>query len=164
LQKTILVAEDRDTSRELICTVLNAAGYSVIEACDGREAIDRALAKQADLVILDLYMPHTDGFGVLRRLRAEERYTGVPIIALTASAMAGDCERAIASGFTAYISKPVKMADLRRAIGGWLAEAPGPLAQTNAHLIQDKLTNTAIDRVKGARQAEAPIKGARQGE
>jgi CheY-like chemotaxis protein len=122
LAKTILVAEDRDASRELICTVLTAAGYAVVEARDGREAIERALGTQADLVILDLYMPHTDGFGVLQRLRAESRYLGVPIIALTASAMAGDCERAIASGFTAYISKPVGMADLRRAIGGLLGE------------------------------------------
>jgi CheY-like chemotaxis protein len=122
LAKTILVAEDRDTSRELICTVLSAAGYSIVEACDGRQAIERALETQADLVILDLYMPHTDGFGVLERLRADVRYTGVPIIALTASAMAGDCERAIASGFTAYISKPVKMADLRREIGQLLGE------------------------------------------
>lgn len=122
MAKTILVAEDRDASRELICTVLTAAGYSVVEACDGREAIERALETQADLVILDLYMPHTDGFGVLERLRAEERYRGVPIIALTASAMAGDCERAIASGFTAYISKPVGMADLRRAVGSLLVE------------------------------------------
>lgn len=122
MAKTILVAEDRDTSRELICTVLSAAGYSVVEACDGRQAIERALETQADLVILDLYMPHTDGFGVLQRLRAEKRYTAVPIIALTASAMAGDCERAIASGFTAYISKPVKMSDLRREIGQLLGE------------------------------------------
>ena len=123
MAKTILVAEDRDTSRELICTVLSAAGYDVIEACDGREAIERALEAQADLVILDLYMPHTDGFGVLTRLRAEDRYRSVPIIALTASAMTGDCERAIASGFTAYISKPVKMSDLRREIGQLLGEA-----------------------------------------
>jgi CheY-like chemotaxis protein len=122
LTKKILVAEDRDASRELICTVLNAAGYSVIEASDGREAIERALETQADLVILDLYMPHTDGFGVLQRLRAEERYADTPIIALTASAMAGDSERAIALGFTAYISKPVKMADLRNAIGELLKE------------------------------------------
>jgi CheY-like chemotaxis protein len=117
LAKTILVAEDRDASRELIRTVLTAAGYVVVEACDGREAIERALETQADLVILDLYMPHIDGFGVLARLRGEERYSSVPIVALTASAMAGDHERAIASGFTAYISKPVSMEELRRAVG-----------------------------------------------
>ena len=118
------MAEDRDASRELIRTVLTAAGYAVVEACDGRDAIERALDMQADLVILDIYMPHTDGFGVVQRLRAEKRYAGVPIIALTASAMAGDRERAIASGFTEYISKPVKMADLRRAIGDLLGEVP----------------------------------------
>jgi two-component system cell cycle response regulator DivK len=122
LAKTILVAEDRDASRELVCTVLAAAGYAVLEARDGQEAIERALEVQADLVILDLYMPHTDGFGVLRRLRAEDRYQGTPIIALTASAMAGDAERAIESGFTAYISKPVKMAHLRSEIGKLLGE------------------------------------------
>jgi CheY-like chemotaxis protein len=122
LARTILVAEDREASRELICTVLTAAGYVVIEARDGREAIECALETRADLIILDLYMPHTDGFGVLQRLRAEERYANTPIIALTASAMAGDSERAIALGFTAYISKPVGMADLRRAIGGFLGE------------------------------------------
>jgi CheY-like chemotaxis protein len=122
LPKTILVAEDRDASRELLSTVLTAAGYSVIEASNGGEAISRALETAVDLVILDLYMPHTDGFGVLQRLRAEESYAGVPILALTASAMAGDYERAIASGFTAYISKPVKMADLRREIGRLLNE------------------------------------------
>ena len=69
MAKTILVAEDRDASRELLCTVLTAAGYVVVEACDGREAVERALETQADLVILDLYMPHTDGFGVLARFR-----------------------------------------------------------------------------------------------
>ena len=122
MAKTILVAEDRDASRELVCTVLSASGYSVVEARDGREAIERALETQADLVILDLYMPHTDGFGVLQRLRAEDRYKVTPIIALTASAMAGDAERAIDLGFTAYISKPVKMAHLRIEIGKLLGE------------------------------------------
>ncbi len=80
--KTILVAEDRDASRELIRTVLTAAGYAVVEARDGREAIERALENPADLVILDLYMPHTDGFGVLARLRGDEHYAKVPIVAL----------------------------------------------------------------------------------
>jgi two-component system cell cycle response regulator DivK len=122
LAKTILVAEDRDASRELVLTVLSAAGYSVLEARDGREAIECALETQADL-ILDLYMPHTDGFGVLQRLRAEERYKATPIIALTASAMSGDAERAIELGFTAYISKPVKMAQLRIEIGKLLGES-----------------------------------------
>lgn len=121
--KTILVAEDRDASRELIRTVLTAAGYAVIEARDGREAIERALETPADLVILDLYMPHTDGFGVLARLRSDARYAKVPIVALTASAMAGDREKAIASGFSEYISKPVNLALLRQEVGRLLGSS-----------------------------------------
>ncbi len=66
--KTILVAEDRDASRELICTVLCAAGYKVIEARDGREAVGTAPseAMAVDLVLVDLHMPHLDGFAVAR--------------------------------------------------------------------------------------------------
>src|SRR4051794_28732290 len=114
--KTILVAEDRETSRELIHALLTAAGYNGAEARDGREAVERARETQADLVILDLHMPHIDGFGVLGILRADPRYREAPIIALTASAMAGDRERAIAGGFSEYISKPVNMSHLRREI------------------------------------------------
>ena len=114
--KTILVAEDRDASRELIRTVLTAAGYNVVEARDGQEAVERAVVTTTDLVLLDLYMPHLDGFAVLAALRARAEYAHVPVIALTASAMAGDRERAIESGFSEYISKPVNMAYLRREI------------------------------------------------
>jgi two-component system cell cycle response regulator DivK len=121
--KTLLVAEDRDASRELIRTVLTAAGYAVVEARDGREAIERALETPADLVILDLYMPHTDGFGVLARLRDDDHYAKVPIVALTASAMAGDREKAIACGFSEYISKPVNLTLLRQEVGRLLGNS-----------------------------------------
>ena len=121
--KTILIAEDRDASRELIRTVLAAAGYAVVEARDGREAIERAFQTPADLVILDLYMPHTDGFGVLACLRDDEHYSKVPIVALTASAMAGDREKAFASGFSEYISKPVNLALLRQEVGRLLGNS-----------------------------------------
>jgi CheY-like chemotaxis protein len=114
--KTILVAEDRDVSRELIHSVLTASGYNVVLAEDGRQALEKAATLRADLVILDLYMPHVDGFGVLQELRADPRYTKVPVIALTASAMAGDRDKAIQAGFSEYISKPVNIAQLRREV------------------------------------------------
>jgi CheY-like chemotaxis protein len=113
---TILIAEDRDASRELIRAVLTAGGYDVVEARDGREALECAVRLRADLVILDIHMPHLDGFEVLERLRALDHYARVPVIALTASAMAGDRERAIASGFSEFISKPVNLALLRREV------------------------------------------------
>ena len=114
--KTILVVEDRDASRELLNVVLTAAGYRVVEAVDGQEAIARAAEVQADLVILDIHLPHIDGFGVLAHLRADPVYAQVPIIALTASAMAGDRDSVLAAGFSEYISKPVNMSLLRREV------------------------------------------------
>lgn len=114
--KTILVAEDRDVSRELIHSILTASGYNVVLAEDGRQALEKAGAIRADLVILDLYMPHVDGFGVLRELRADPHYARVPVIALTASAMSGDRDKAIEAGFSEYISKPVNIGQLRREV------------------------------------------------
>jgi len=114
--KTILVAEDRDASRELLTVVLSSAGYNVVQAADGEEALARAAESTADLVILDIHMPRLDGYGVIRQLRANPVYASVPVIALTASAMTGDRDSVIAAGFTEYISKPVNMSMLRREI------------------------------------------------
>jgi two-component system cell cycle response regulator DivK len=122
--KTILVAEDRDASRELISIVLTAAGYHVVLAADGEEALARAAETLADLVILDIHMPRLDGFGVIRHLRADPSYASVPVIALTASAMAGDRDSVLSAGFSEYISKPVNMSLLRREIARLLENRP----------------------------------------
>ena len=120
--KRILVAEDRPASLELIRTVLDSAGYEVIEAADGQEAVAKACSTPIDLVLLDLQMPKMDGFMVLAELRKDPRFISVPIVALTASAMQGDRERALSAGFSAYVAKPVNLAILRfeieRLIGG----------------------------------------------
>jgi CheY-like chemotaxis protein len=111
--KRILVAEDRPGSLELIRTVLENAGYEVIEAMDGQQAVDKAFDNPVDLILLDLQMPKIDGFGVLTRLRRDPRFRNIPIVALTASVMQGDRERALAAGFSSYIPKPVDLAMLR---------------------------------------------------
>lgn len=111
--KRILVAEDRPGSLELIRTVLESAGYEVIEALDGQEALDKAFGNSVDLILLDLQMPKIDGFGVLAHLRRDSRFRNVPVVALTANAMQGDRERALAAGFSSYIAKPVDLAMLR---------------------------------------------------
>lgn len=120
--KRILVAEDRPGSLELIRTVLESSGYEVIEAIDGQEAVEKASGNPVDLFLLDLQMPKVDGFGVVAQLRKDPRFTNTPIVALTASAMHGDRERALAAGFSSYIAKPVDLAALRselnRLIGG----------------------------------------------
>lgn len=114
--KKILIAEDRPSSRELIRTVLEGCGYSVAEAVDGRQAVELAKRENPDLLIVDLQMPALDGLGVLAELRRDERFADVPIVALTASAMQGDRERALEAGFTEYITKPVNLRFLRQEI------------------------------------------------
>jgi two-component system cell cycle response regulator DivK len=114
--KTILVAEDRDASRELARTLLEHSGYSVLEASNGAEAIEIAKANLPDLVLCDLQMPVKNGFEVLHELRADDRLKFTPVVALTASAMMGDKDKALMEGFTAYLTKPLSLSTIRREI------------------------------------------------
>lgn len=114
--KTILVAEDREASRELARTFLEHSGYAVLEAANGGEAVRVARENRPDLILLDLQMPVKNGFEVLRELRADERFDGTPIVALTASAMMGDRDRVLMEGFTAYLTKPLSLGVIRREL------------------------------------------------
>jgi CheY-like chemotaxis protein len=114
--KKVLIADDKATSRELIRTVLEGSGYSVSEANDGLEALRCARDLQPDLVILDLHMPGLDGFGVLAELRRDQSFVATPVMALTASAMQGDRERAMVAGFDSYVSKPIPLTTLREEV------------------------------------------------
>jgi CheY-like chemotaxis protein len=111
--KIILVADDKAAGRELVRTVLEKSGYTVIEASDGMEAVRFARERNPDLIILDLHMPGLDGFGVIQELRRDELFATTPIMALTASAMQGDRERAMSVGFTGYVTKPIRLGALR---------------------------------------------------
>lgn len=115
-KRRILIADDRASSRELLRLVLERAGYEVIEAEDGLEALERARAGNPDLMLLDLQMPRLDGYGTLAELRREERFRTLPILALTASAMRGDREKILAAGFTDYLSKPAGPEQLRETV------------------------------------------------
>lgn len=119
--KKILVADDKDTGRELVRTVLEYSGHQVFEASDGEGAVAEARRIQPDLIILDIHMPGLDGFQVIEKLRSEDRFAAIPIIALTASAMMGDRERAMAAGFTGYITKPIRLGALRAEVERLLA-------------------------------------------
>ncbi len=111
---TILVAEDHADSREALRALLEATGYNVRVATNGREAIDAALASPPDLILMDLMMPEVDGFHATRALRAREEFRDVPILALTA--MEGSKERALAAGCDDYMLKPI---DVRTFLGSW---------------------------------------------
>lgn len=114
--KRVLIADDKATSRELIRTVLESCGYEITEAGDGLEAIRCAREVEPDLIILDLHMPGIDGFGVLGELRRDGKFASTPIMALTASAMRGDRDRAMAAGFDSYVTKPIPLPALRAEV------------------------------------------------
>lgn len=121
--KKVLIADDKEMGRELVRTVLENSGYTVIEAADGNEALLRAQEVRPDLIILDLHMPGLDGFGVMTALRRDVNFAATPVMALTASAMQGDRERALSAGFTSYVSKPIRLTLLRQEVERLLAES-----------------------------------------
>jgi CheY-like chemotaxis protein len=119
----ILVAEDDPASRELLCALLEEEDYQVIEAADGREALDKLNEMTPDLALLDIQMPHLDGFEVLSRMRQDPRLANLPVIAVTAFAMRGDDERCLGAGFDAYVSKPIETRSLQALIRRFLDSA-----------------------------------------
>jgi CheY-like chemotaxis protein len=114
--RKILVADDKESGREFVRTALERAGCVVEEAADGREALAKIRADPPGLVVLDLHMPGLDGFAVMEALRQDARYTSLPVVALTASAMRGDRERALAAGFVDYLTKPISLSVLRNRV------------------------------------------------
>jgi CheY-like chemotaxis protein len=111
--KKILVAEDNPASSELIMEVLSGRGYEIIEACDGREALEKIEETEPDLVLLDIQLPILDGFAVLSQLRQNPRFASLCVVALTANVMKEDREKGLRAGFDAYIGKPIDAAALR---------------------------------------------------
>jgi CheY-like chemotaxis protein len=109
----ILIVEDNEMSRDMLSRRLSRRGHEVILAVDGAEGVRRALADAPDIVLMDLSLPDVDGWEATRRLRAHDATRKLPVIALTAHAMQGDRERALAAGADDYDTKPV---DLERLI------------------------------------------------
>jgi len=104
--KTIAVVEDNPDNRLLVRVILEPA-YAVVEYETGGDALAGLRKQQPDLVLLDISLPEMDGEEVLRRIRADESLRALPVIALTANAMAGDREKYIADGFDDYVAKPI---------------------------------------------------------
>jgi CheY-like chemotaxis protein len=103
----ILVAEDNAVNRELLRELLEMRGHAVIEACNGEEALRVLEESRPDILLLDLGMPVLDGYGTVRRVRANPGFATLPVLAVTAYAMQGDKERILRSGFDGYLSKPI---------------------------------------------------------
>jgi two-component system, cell cycle response regulator DivK len=112
----LLVVEDNEASRDMLGRRLRRRGFDVSVAADGAEGLERARSLRPDLVLLDLSLPVLDGWTVARRLKDDPATASMPIIALTAHAMAGDRERALAAGCDDFATKPVDFEALLGAI------------------------------------------------
>jgi len=116
----ILLVEDNEMTRDMLARRLSRSGYEVIEAADGREALD--LARDGiDLVVLDMSLPEMDGWEAARRLKGDPATRAIPIVAVTAHVMAGDREKALAAGCDGYVTKPVDFERLTGSIESLLA-------------------------------------------
>lgn len=111
MRATVLVVEDNEDNRALVAKVLGYAGYRVVEAASGEEALELVARGPPDLILMDLNLGGMNGFEATRRLKEDPATARVPVVALTAYAMVGDRERALEAGCDGYIAKPV---DVRR--------------------------------------------------
>ncbi len=103
----ILVVDDNDAGLLLTCAVLQLDGFQVDSASSSSEVLERLRARRPDLILMDVQMPGQDGLSLTRQLKADPATVTIPIVALTAHAMAGDRELALAAGCSGYISKPI---------------------------------------------------------
>jgi CheY-like chemotaxis protein len=104
---TILVVEDVPANRALVIKLLRASGHDVMDAEDVPTSLELARRRRPDVILMDLSMPEIDGWEGLRRIRADDKISACPVVALSAHAMAIDRERAIAAGFDGYMTKPI---------------------------------------------------------
>ncbi|MDY6875834.1 MAG: response regulator [Chloroflexota bacterium] len=105
--ETILVVEDNLLNRKLVETILEPIGYRLLIAVDGKEGIEIATREQPDLILMDLQLPKVSGYDATELLKSQPETAHITIVALTAHAMAGERERAMAAGCDGYITKPV---------------------------------------------------------
>jgi CheY-like chemotaxis protein len=126
--QTLLLVEDNEDNRIIYSTVLRHLGYRVVEAQDGVQAVELARSTQPDLILMDISIPRMDGWEATRILRGDPRTSAIPIVALTAHALADDRERAAEVGFSSYLAKPIEprvvVAEVRRWIGDGAAKKP----------------------------------------
>jgi two-component system, cell cycle response regulator DivK len=117
----ILLVEDNEMNRDMLSRRLIRNGHEVSIAVDGQQGVDMALAQLPDLILMDMSLPVIDGWEATRRVRANDATRGIPVIALTAHAMAGDREKAMEAGCDDYDTKPVEITRLLGKITTLLA-------------------------------------------
>ncbi len=123
----VLYVEDNPDNMQLVQRVIAALGHQFLWAADGLSGVNMVEAEDPDLILLDINLPDIDGYEVARRVRAIRNQLYVPIIAITANALKGDAELALAAGCDVYMSKPVNIRELRAHVVGFLSDVKVPV-------------------------------------
>lgn len=118
--KKVLLVDDSSTSHMWIKMILKKTDYTMVSAKDGQEGVDKALAEQPDLILMDVVMPRMDGFEATRTLRSLPATRGTPIIMVTTRGEAENLEEGYQSGCTDYITKPIDSVELLAKINNYL--------------------------------------------
>jgi two-component system, cell cycle response regulator DivK len=121
----LLVVEDNEDSREGLFRYLKRTGFDVLTAADGQQAVGVAHLESPDLILMDMSLPVLDGWEATRRLKADPATRRIPVIALTAHAMAGDREKALEAGCDEYETKPVEFPRLLEKVQALLGRPGG---------------------------------------
>ncbi len=120
----VLIVEDDEPNRDSLLRLLRRRGYDILLAVDGTEGVSAAGTEAPDLILMDMSLPGIDGWEATRRLKDAPATRAIPIIALTAHAMASDRDRALAAGCDDYDTKPIDLDRLLTKIGALVSEAP----------------------------------------
>ena len=120
MAKSILVADDDPDIVNIVAMSLEAQGYVVFKAANGQEAVEQARQHTPDLIFMDMMMPVLSGYEAVSELKADETTRGIPIVGLSAKAMADDMERALSVGIDGYITKPFRIAQVLTVVEGYL--------------------------------------------
>ena len=120
--KTILIVEDNEKNMKLVRDILRHNGHETIEAAAGEEGVRLAVERKPDLVLMDIQLPDIDGIEALRRIRTERALDATPVVAVTASVMPDDQQKIVASGFDAFITKPINLKQFLATVRRLLAE------------------------------------------
>jgi two-component system cell cycle response regulator DivK len=121
MKKCILVVEDQEDNRQILHDLLVSAGYELVEAVSGEEALVALAARRPDLILMDIQLPVIDGYETTRRIRSNPELKSIPIIAVTSYALAGDEAKALAAGCNAYVTKPFSPRAVLAKVQGLLA-------------------------------------------
>ncbi|SFN01645.1 response regulator [Dokdonella immobilis] len=124
MSQRILIVDDNPVNLKLARSVLEIEGYEVDAAVDAEDALDYLATRSPDLILMDIALPGMDGLTLTRKLKADPRWRGIPVIALTAFAMLADERQALDAGCDGYITKPIDTRQLPLTVSAHLREGP----------------------------------------